>query len=151
MTPGTFKYWNVNTLAWEGIAAATPMPCVGTGEALTPAGYLTTASYVEVAGARLDTKSTGHRSLCFTVAGATQSTTSKVCGSNDAVAWTDLVCFDETGTAQSATGVVIAAGANDVFIIPDGSALGAYRYYTVFAKDTVGGTHGTVTVLPFSK
>jgi hypothetical protein len=109
--------------------------------------YVTTAAYADVPGTLIDTGRLGLLTLAWQLVCTVQNITCAIFGSVDGVNFKQLTCLDHLGAALTAD-IAIVAGANTIATLETqattGAGGGALRYFKVQAKDTVGGTHGTL-------
>jgi hypothetical protein len=98
---------------------------------VTPAGQVSTASTVVLAGCEFDAR--GRISLCYTISVATNAVSWSVWGANAANYSDEVAVLEAVSVATSGVSSYIAT-------------LAPYAYYRVKIIDTVGASHGTATV-----
>lgn len=103
----------------------------GNYSAVAPAGQVSTASLVVLAGSEFDART--WISLAYTIAVATEAVTWSVFGAN---------ASDYSDEIVVSAGASVAAAAASSYAV----ALAPYAYYRVKIIDTAAGTHGTATV-----
>lgn len=114
-----------------------------------PAAQTTTATYADIAGAKIDTLPTGAKYLgfLFEEKGGVNGVTFAIFGSMDDSTYTQIVGpIGQDGSEDSDGNVPVNANATaEVFITPDYKSGGkaCYRFYKVQVKDTSGGSHGS--------
>ncbi len=103
---------------------------------VAPAGQLSTAAVVVLAGCEIDAR--GRISICYTISVATNDVTWSIWGANAA----DY--SDEVSVNGSLSVAAAAVGSYATSLAP-------YSYYRVKIIDTVGASHGTATVRGIAK
>ncbi len=120
--------------------------------ATTQAGYVTTSSYANVAN-NIDTSIYGLRTYSVTVheTAGVNGATFQIVGSLDGSVYFPLKTFTVDGTQDSSSDVLVVASATVVRVIPTTASAMALSSFKVQAKDTVGGSHATITVKAAAK
>lgn len=123
-----------------------------------PQTQITTNSYDEHYGSKIDTLEIGAKHVGYTVTlpNANYGATVKLQGliAEDSEAWVDLKPMDETGSQYASTEIAIAAGGTKhLLIAPDlvDGALACFRLYRVVQKATTNDSHTQVRVRGFAK
>ncbi len=118
----------------------------------TQAGYVTTSSYANVAN-NIDTSIYGLRTYSVTVheTAGVNGATFQIVGSLDGSVYFPLKTFTVDGTQDSSSDVLVVASATVVRVIPTTASAMALSSFKVQAKDTVGGSHATITVKAAAK
>jgi hypothetical protein len=122
--------------------------------AVTSPAFQPGTAYADVPGTQIDALQQDLETLSFEFICTVFGVTCKIQASNDAVNWVDITSADQVGVARPID-VVVAVGTTIYSIltpnIPAGAAGGAFRYYKTQAKNTVGGSVGTVIVVTIGK
>lgn len=105
-------------------------------EMVTPVAQASTASDVVVSGSEMDVRM--WKSISYTIKVATNAVTWTVFGANASGYSDEVVVQDAASVAANASGSYAVTQA-------------PYAYYRVKIRDTVGGNHGTATVVGLAK